>query len=35
VHLQGLQRHWPQQIHRQTGGLKVDVVDFSLDRARQ
>jgi hypothetical protein len=35
MNLQGLQRHWLEQIHRQPGGLKVDIVDFLLDRSPQ
>jgi hypothetical protein len=35
MHLQGLQRHRPEQVHRQPSGLKVDIVDFLLDCSPQ
>jgi hypothetical protein len=33
MHPQGLQRHWPQQVDRQPGGLQLGIVDFLLDRS--
>jgi hypothetical protein len=35
MHLQGLQRHRPEQVHRQPSGLKVDIVNFPLGRSPQ
>jgi hypothetical protein len=35
MNLQGLQRHRPEQVDRQPGGLKVGIVDFLLDRSPQ
>jgi hypothetical protein len=33
MHPQWLQRHWPQQVDRQPGGLQLGIVDFLLDRS--